>query len=130
MITLRERIKAALHEDDRCPRLRQPYRDIEFANVARDLLPLVLAEMECLEKSLNDEAALLLKLRADLAAATADLNDQRDEHIKAEALRAELAAMTAKRDAMRKALEKIARTNSGIPGAQARDALWPKPEGT
>src|ERR1700690_658640 len=97
MITLRERIKAALHLDayrnDVLKWLADQRADA-LAKDARELLPLVLAEMDALPVA----GGMIAQLRADLARVTADLNDQRDEHIKAEALRAELAAMTAERD--------------------------------
>jgi len=108
-ITLRERIKAALDA---------PCGAIDFGGVGRELLTLVLAEMESKDIAVSEWE----RLRAELISAasamrssaidesksismTAMRDDARNNRARGwEYLRADLAAMTAERDAMLAAL--------------------------
>jgi hypothetical protein len=91
-ITLRERIKAALDA---------PCGAIDFGGVGRELLTLVLAEMESKDIAVSEWE----RLRAELISMTAMRDDARNNRARGwEYLRADLAAMTAERDAMLAAL--------------------------
>src|ERR1700690_526745 len=128
MITLRERIKAALDEDEpNTPNIW--WKHERLAKAARELLPLVLAEMQNIaaitaerdtyrtewesacERLRNDDpqierlSARVAEVKEELAAMTAD-RDKLDRDN--DAIRDECKRVMAERDAMREALEKIA----------------------
>ena len=158
MTTLRERINAALDANGLQHWVigTNPMRNHELAEACRDLLPLVLAEMEKLEEEAKYAPRLRVELRdteRELIAMTAEWNEARtllaecraQNRAMAETMsglkseREHIAAMTAERDAMRsdlelcrEALDAIAfkRTDSG---ERARVCLTrltaPKPEG-
>ena len=126
MTTLRERINAALDANGLQHWVigTNPMRNHELAEACRDLLPLVLAEMEKLEEEAKYAPRLRVELRdteRELIAMTAEWNEARtllaecraQNRAMAETMsglkseREHIAAMTAERDAMRVALDEL-----------------------